>query len=64
MFIPNKGSEVNIKGSIAQWIAQATEVIIPIKSQLMRFIKFSIKAKISIFATMMHNFKNYFFNLA
>ncbi len=46
MFMPNKGSDVKIKGSIAQWIAQATEVIIPIKSQLILFIKLIMVTKI------------------
>jgi hypothetical protein len=34
MFMPNMGREVNISGSIAQWIAQAIEVAIPSASQL------------------------------
>lgn len=33
IFIPNKGRELRTRGSMAQWMAQAREVIIPIKSQ-------------------------------
>jgi hypothetical protein len=40
MLAPNNGSAVTNKGSMAQWIAQATEVVTPTASQLtLTFIK-------------------------
>ncbi len=43
ILIPNKGSELMSNGSIAQWIAQAIEVSIPKKSQLIRAFIFETK---------------------
>ena len=57
MFIPKIGRLLITTGNNAQWIAQATEVAIPIKSQL-TFIAINVMlyGKNSKFATMMQDF--------
>ena len=38
MFMPNRGRLLRNNGNMAQWMAQATEAVIPRVSQLIRFI--------------------------
>ena len=39
MFMPNRGRLLRNNGNTAQWIAHATEAVMPRVSQLIRFIR-------------------------